>query len=53
MRKKSLDAIKKLNNFSIENGLGDIDGFVTLSKNSVQDDKTDKEVKGFKINSSF
>ena len=40
--KKSLDAIKKLNNFSIENGLGDIDGFVTLSKNSVQDDKTDK-----------
>ncbi len=32
MTEKSSSALKKLNKFSIDNGLGDIDGFVTLGK---------------------
>ncbi len=31
-KKKATNALKKLNQFSIDNGLGDVDGFVTLSK---------------------
>jgi uncharacterized protein involved in exopolysaccharide biosynthesis len=48
--KKSLEAIKKLNKFSIENGLGDIDGFVTLSQSSVEGQKTQA---GQRFNSQF
>lgn len=33
-KEKSLKSLKELNKFSIENGLGDIDGFFTLSKNN-------------------
>ncbi len=35
IRKKSNESIKKLNEFSIANGLGDIDGFVKLDTNLV------------------
>ena len=33
-KEESLKALKELKKFSIENGLGDIDGFFTLSKNN-------------------
>ena len=33
MSKKSSSSLKKLNKFNIENGLGDIDGFVALDRN--------------------
>ena len=35
LRQKSIDSLKKLNEFSIENGLGDIDGFVSLGSNQI------------------
>ena len=35
LRQKSIDSLKKLNQFSIENGLGDIDGFVSLGSNQI------------------
>ena len=35
--KKSKESLKKLNKFSVENGLGDIDGFVSLGeRNSLE-----------------
>ena len=33
-KEKALKSLKKLNKFSIDNRIGDIDGFVTLSKNT-------------------
>lgn len=35
MRKKSSTSLKKLNKFNIENGLGDIDGFVALERSEM------------------
>lgn len=34
LKKNALNSMKELNEFSIENGLGDIDGFVTLETNN-------------------
>ena len=35
LKRKAIDSQKKLNVFSIENGLGDIDGFVSLGSNKI------------------
>ena len=34
MAQRSLASLKELNKFSIDNGLGDIDGFISLDENS-------------------
>lgn len=40
LKKQSLASLLELNKFSIKNGLGDIDGFVSLGKNKITNNQT-------------
>ncbi len=38
LKEKALNSMKELNKFSIDNGLGDVDGFVTLGQSAINND---------------